>query len=99
MLIITTPSNQPEDFRLLAENINSYKICGHSEAEGYETVDEIPPGFEQRVLPPQYGRHLTLAQINNGLLLENGELRKLAAQNADVEMALIELAEVIISNG
>jgi hypothetical protein len=98
MLIITTPYNQPEDFRLLAQNMATYALCGHSDAEGYETVDDIPPGFVQRVLPPHYGEHLTLVQINNGLLLENGELKKLAQQSGDVQMALIELAGVL-ANG
>jgi hypothetical protein len=98
MLIITKPDNQPEDFHLLAQNMRTYAVCGHSDAEGYETVDDIPPGFEQRVLPPQYGRFLTLAQINNGLLLENGALKELAQQSVDAQMALIELAGVI-ANG
>jgi hypothetical protein len=98
MLIITTPSNQPEDFRLLAQNMTTYTVCGHSNAEGYETVDDIPPNFEQRCLPPHYGRFLTLAQITNGLLLENGALKELAQQSVDAQMALIELAGVI-ANG
>jgi hypothetical protein len=93
MLIITTPDSQPEDFRLLAQNMKTYALCGHSDAEGYETVDDIPPGFAQRALPPQYGEHLTLAQINNGLLLENGELKSLVRQVTDAQLAIVELYE------
>ncbi len=106
MLIITTPDNQPDDFRLLAQNMSTYQICGHSDAEGYETVDEIPRGFMQLVLPPQHGQYLTLEQINNSLLLENGELKRLSQRNAeleqqniDIQLALTEIYEGGLANG
>jgi hypothetical protein len=63
MLIITTPNSQPRDFHLLAQNMQTYEICGLSNAEGYNVVHDIPEGFEQRCLPPEHGKYLTLAQI------------------------------------
>jgi hypothetical protein len=63
MLIITTPNNQPPDFWLLAQNTQTYEICGYSNAEGHTVVSDIPEGFEQRCLPPEHGEYLSLAQI------------------------------------
>jgi hypothetical protein len=70
MLIITTPNNQPTDFWLLAQNMQTYEICGYSNAEGYAVINDIPAGFEQRCLPPDYGEHLALAQIERGMTIE-----------------------------
>jgi hypothetical protein len=86
MLIITGVENQPEDFRLLAQNMQNYDVCGYTEQEGYAEVTDIPSGFEQRVLPPQYGIYLNLQQINTGLLLENRELSK---QRSDIDFIAV----------
>ena len=86
MLIKTTVENQPSDFSLLAQNMQTYEICGYTEQIGFEVIEDIPSGFEQRVLPPQYGIFLNLQQINTGLMLENQELTK---QRSDIDFIAI----------
>lgn len=86
MLIKTTVSNQPSDFNLLAQNMQTYEVCGYTEQEGYTAVEDIPSGFEQRVLPPQYGIYLNLQQINTGLMFENLALQK---QRSDIDFIAI----------
>lgn len=80
MLIITTSKKQPSDFRVFAQNRSTYEVCGYTEQDGYEEVQDIPSGFVQCALPPQYGAgHLTLAQITRGLMMEQGALEQLDA--------------------
>lgn len=78
-------------FQLLAQNMQSYLCCGavsgdevHFKASGivYEEVADIPNGYEQRVLPPQYGIYLTQSQITTGLMLENKTLQQ---NQADID--------------
>jgi hypothetical protein len=89
-LIKATPWEQPEDFKLLAQNMQTFEVCGYTEQDGFKEITEIPPGFEQRVLPEHYGRFLTLAEIANFALIENGEMRQILD---NTEQAIIELSE------
>lgn len=91
MLIVTTITSQPEDFQLLAQNMITYEICGYTEQEGFTEVNDIPVGFNQRVLPGHYGDYLTLAEITNFTLIENGQLKQ-TLNNTD--LALIEQYEI-----
>ncbi len=92
-LIQTTPSNRPEDFRLLAQNPKTYECVGYSSDTSFEEITEIPDGFEQRVLPPSYGIQLNVAQITNGLLLQEQGLVEIIRQNSDLDfrVTLLEL--------
>jgi len=79
MLIVTTIDSQPEDFRLLAQNMRTYELCGlteHIETWASNKADEIPHGFEQRVLPGHYGEYLTLAEIETLQMIETGEMKE-----------------------
>jgi hypothetical protein len=59
----------------MAQNMTTYEICGYTEQDGFDEVLDIPSGFEQRVLPGHYGRFLTLAEISNFTLIENGMMK------------------------
>jgi len=81
----------PFNFQLLAQNMQNYLCCGtiggdevQFKASGivYEEVIDIPVGFEQRVLPPQYGIYLSQSQITTGLMLENKTLQQ---NQADID--------------
>jgi len=65
MLIITTVENMPEGFRCIAQNMQTYEVCGYTDQEGFEVVEDIPPGFAQRMLPGHYGEFLTVDEIEN----------------------------------
>lgn len=67
--------NQPEDFKLLAQNMRTYELCGLTEQFGLTETKDIPPGFSQRILPGHYGEYLSLNAIVNFALIENGELK------------------------
>lgn len=102
----------PYKFQLLAQNMKNYLCCGSIDgdieqfiASGivYEEAMDIPSGFEQRVLPPQYGIYLNQDQITTGLLLENKELTKLKDRvllaeqtTADTSVVQQELLELLI---
>ena len=81
----------PYRFNLLSQRMTDYLLCGkvtgdiaQFKASGivYEEVADIPMGFSQRVLPPQYGEFLTLTQIDTGQRLEKQAMQK---TQADVE--------------
>jgi hypothetical protein len=93
MLIVTTIHEQPEDFRLLAQNMRTFEVCGFTDLEGFEDkeVADIPSGFEQRVLPEHYGGFLTLPEITNLALIKNGEMKEVLDNS---EQAIIELNEI-----
>lgn len=65
MIIITTPENMPSDFVLLAQNTQTYEMCGTTDQEGYTVVEDIPEGYEQRCLPDGTGRYLKMQDIIN----------------------------------
>ena len=81
----------PYRFNPLSQRMTDYLLCGkvtgdiaQFKASGiiYEEVSDIPQGFSQRVLPPQYGEFLSLAQIDTGQRLEKQAMQK---TQADVE--------------
>ena len=85
----------PYKFALLSQRMSDYLLCGkvtgdiaQFRASGivYEEVTEIPMGFSQRVLPPQYGEFLSLAQIDTGQRLEKLTMQKSAS---DIEYIAI----------
>lgn len=77
MLIVTTTDNQPSDFKLLAQNMQNYAICGYTEEEGFDVVEDIPSGFQQRVFPyDRYGKYLSLHEITRYSLIENDMMPK-----------------------
>ena len=77
MLIVTNVNNQPSDFRLLAQNMVTYNVCGYTNEEGFAKVDDIPCGFLQRVFPyARYGEYLTESEITRFLLIESDEFHK-----------------------
>ena len=93
MLIVTSVNNQPSDFRLLAQNMVTYDVCGYTNLEGFTEVDDIPSGFLQRVFPyARYGEYLTESEIARFLLIESDEFHKkieataLASQIATAEL-------------
>lgn len=102
-------SEAPFKFNLLAQNMQDFLCCGtvsgdevQFKASGiiHEEVIDIPSGYEQRVLPPQYGIYLTQSQITTGLMLENNELvttknRVLTVENVQAEVIRI-LSEVVV---
>ncbi len=94
MLIVTNIDNQPQDFRLIAQNMSTYEVCGYTEQTGFIEVDDIPQGFEQRVLAGNYGQNLTSVEIANFALIENGELKR-TLDNAD--LAIINQYEVQVA--
>lgn len=85
----------PYKFNLLAQNMQSYLCCGTVSGDEiqfktsgimYEEVADIPSGYEQRVLPPQYGTYLNHQQITTGLMLENKTLQH---NQADIDYLAI----------
>lgn len=85
----------PYSLQLLAQNMQDYKCCGLVNGDTtqfilsgiiYEEVTDIPSGYEQRALPPQYGIYLNTEQITTGLMLENKVLTK---QRADIDFIAI----------
>ena len=105
----------PFKFQLLAQNMQSYLCCGTISGDEvqfvasgivYEEVIDIPRGFEQRVLPPQYGVYLNQQQIITGLMLENKELSLTKERGIVTEqianfngIAQQELLEMLIEMG
>ena len=93
MLIICTHDTMPPDFVPLAENFDTYELCGKTEQSGYETVSEIPANFKQICVPGCFGEHLTVAQIEEIKPRFDGTFEKL--NDAVISLAL-QLAEVAV---
>ena len=83
MLIVATIDNVPDDFRLIAQNMSTFEICGFTDEPGYDAVDDVPAGFEQRVLPGHYGQFLTLTEILNFQLIESGSMKNMLDETTE----------------
>lgn len=92
-LIITTIEQQPSDFKLFAQNMWTYELCGYTDQIGYKEVLDIPQGYSQRALPGHYGDYLTMVEITNFMMIENGQLEKLDA--VTTELSAMEVDRVM----
>lgn len=96
-LVLCTIDNQPLDFKLLAQNMRTYQLCGLTAQEGFEEVPDIPLGYSQRVLPGHYGDYLTMTEITNFELIQSGQMAD-QLTNLDAvttELSVIEVERVM----
>ncbi|GHU50480.1 hypothetical protein FACS1894127_5730 [Clostridia bacterium] len=77
--LVLVDSDPPEDFEVLALDMQTQRMCGLTEYTGYETVLDIPHNYVQYCLTDVGLIHMSLAEIYSRKMTRAGDILTLKA--------------------